>query len=200
LHAEADAEVDELEEVDEDDLTHFVNRSTWVNQKRRDPAERNMSRANDRWTAEQTDAFYQGLRMIGTDFNLISQMVQGKNRRQVKAKYLREERLDPDRVRAAMSSHGAGVVPMDFDKFVKATGHDAEHFIDPETLQVELDQVKAAHLEEMERERLELAARRRNPIPPDPLDLAARAKRERRAKRAAVLRESEAEVVTVFTD
>jgi len=46
------------------------------------------------WDDLSTEQFYQGLKMFGTDFKMISNMIPGKNRRQVKLKYNAEERLN----------------------------------------------------------------------------------------------------------
>ena len=46
------------------------------------------------WDDLSTEQFYQGLKMFGTDFKMISNMIPGKNRRQVKLKYNTEERLN----------------------------------------------------------------------------------------------------------
>lgn len=57
----------------------------------------------DRWTAEDTELFFQGLRCWGTDFAMVSRLFPTRSRRQVKNKYKREERLNPQRIDAALS-------------------------------------------------------------------------------------------------
>ncbi|KAF2403269.1 hypothetical protein EJ06DRAFT_457408, partial [Trichodelitschia bisporula] len=60
---------------------------------------------NERWTDTATDKFYAALSQFGCDFMIISQLFPGRTRRQVKAKFVREERADPERVREALQGH-----------------------------------------------------------------------------------------------
>ncbi|KAK5098134.1 hypothetical protein LTR70_004379 [Exophiala xenobiotica] len=55
------------------------------------------------WDDLNTDLFYQGLKMFGTDFKMISNMIPGKNRRQVKLKYNAEERSNWAKVQRCLS-------------------------------------------------------------------------------------------------
>jgi transcription factor TFIIIB component B'' len=57
-----------------------------------------------RWNRELTDKFYHGLRMFGTDFELIASFFGGDwTRRQIKAKYCREEKDYLDRILEALA-------------------------------------------------------------------------------------------------
>ena len=51
-----------------------------------------------RWDDLSTEMFYQGLKMFGTDFKMISNMIPGKNRRQVKLKFNIEEKTNLSKV------------------------------------------------------------------------------------------------------
>lgn len=56
-----------------------------------------------RWTEEDTELFYEGLRKFGTDFNMISTLFMDKrSRKQIKLKFKKEERNVPSRVDAAL--------------------------------------------------------------------------------------------------
>lgn len=55
------------------------------------------------WDDLNTELFYQGLKMFGTDFKMISNMIPGKNRRQVKLKYNAEERSNWAKVQRCLS-------------------------------------------------------------------------------------------------
>lgn len=57
----------------------------------------------ERWTRQETDLFYQILTNFGADFTFMAQCFQGRTRKQVKNKYLKEQKVDPARVREAMS-------------------------------------------------------------------------------------------------
>ncbi|KAF1813549.1 hypothetical protein P152DRAFT_473265 [Eremomyces bilateralis CBS 781.70] len=142
-HADAEMEEQALEAVEEDDLTNFVNRSSWINQNRRDPADRVSYKGNRKWTGEQTDEFYEALRMVGTDFLMLSQMLPGRTRREVKSKFVREERIEPDRVRACLISHS---IPFSFDEYREKTGQEEVEFVDPAEVQREIDEERARML------------------------------------------------------
>ncbi|KAK5072058.1 hypothetical protein LTS08_000844 [Lithohypha guttulata] len=58
--------------------------------------------AGQRWDDQLTEMFYQGLKMFGTDFKMISNMIPGKTRKQVKLKYNVEERLHWSRVQRCL--------------------------------------------------------------------------------------------------
>lgn len=152
--AEASRNEDTLEIVEEDDLTSRVNSHSWLYDNRRDPAERGRPLKSDRWTADQTEAFYDALRMFGTDFYIISRMFPGKTRRQIKLKFVREERSNPIAVKAALVGE---TVPMDFDAYLVATGQEKDSFKDPKELEAELQAEDDKHKEEIERRKEEHA-------------------------------------------
>ncbi|KAG0608012.1 hypothetical protein M758_8G071300 [Ceratodon purpureus] len=56
----------------------------------------------ERWKAEDTDLFYKALQQFGTDFELIQNLFPGRTRRQVKAKFKNEEKLNPVRLADAL--------------------------------------------------------------------------------------------------
>ena len=62
----------------------------------------------ERWSYADTELFYKALREFGTDFSLIERLFPGRNRRQVKRKWLKEERLNPARVEEALKWRGGG--------------------------------------------------------------------------------------------
>jgi len=59
--------------------------------------------SNERWTTEDTELFYKALSQFGTDFTLISHLFPGRERRHLKNKYTRENKLHPDRIDEAMN-------------------------------------------------------------------------------------------------
>ncbi|GJQ13853.1 hypothetical protein GpartN1_g5644.t1 [Galdieria partita] len=73
----------------------------------------------ERWTKEETELFYRGLQQFGTDFSLVAQLFPKRNRKQVKAKFKREEKVAPDRVDAALSLRTTVTVP--FETWVSTT-------------------------------------------------------------------------------
>ena len=56
----------------------------------------------EKWTKEDTEFFFQALRQFGTDFSLIQRLFPGRSRRQIKKKYLVEDKQNPARVEAAI--------------------------------------------------------------------------------------------------
>ncbi|WCJ30304.1 Homeodomain-like superfamily protein [Euphorbia peplus] len=57
-----------------------------------------------RWSKEDTEKFYEGIRQFGTDLSMIQQLFPGKTRHQMKLKYKKEERQYPLRLSEALSS------------------------------------------------------------------------------------------------
>jgi hypothetical protein len=49
----------------------------------------------EKWTKEDTEFFFQALRQFGTDFSLIQRLFPGRSRRQIKKKYLVEDKIEP---------------------------------------------------------------------------------------------------------
>lgn len=104
----ADAE-EEMAIVEEDDFTRKVNSGT--NQKRE---------KNTRWDDDDTEKFYQCLRMFGTDFEMISKTFGKKRtRRQIKLKFNKEEKQNADRVTRCLT--GVKDEAMDLSKFKNAS-------------------------------------------------------------------------------
>lgn len=133
---------------EETDLTKKITSHSWLYDNRRAPEERFASTMkSDPWSSDQTDAFYDALRMFGTDFFIISKMFPGKTRRHIKLKFVREERADPERVKAALIGE---VKEMDMSVYCEATGLDEDHFKNPEELEEELRQAQEAQKEEIE--------------------------------------------------
>lgn len=103
-YAEADAERENYESKEEHEFSRRTTQRTNMTRK---------PQANF-WAPEETEKFYYGLRMFGTDFGMISKMFGGaKSRRQVKLKFNREERANPVRVNKCII--GEKDVVMDLD-------------------------------------------------------------------------------------
>ncbi|KAI0429206.1 hypothetical protein F5Y09DRAFT_311050 [Xylaria sp. FL1042] len=96
-----------LEEVEENDFTNLVNSASF--------AKRVQMPGN--WTDEETEKFYRLLGMFGTDFETISHLFPGKNRRAIKLKFNKEERLRPNRINAAMMVRSQKKVNIDIEEY-----------------------------------------------------------------------------------
>ncbi|XP_065878269.1 uncharacterized protein [Euphorbia lathyris] len=57
-----------------------------------------------RWSKQDTELFYEGIRQFGTDLSMIQQLFPGKTRHQMKLKYKKEERQHPLRLSEALGS------------------------------------------------------------------------------------------------
>ncbi|KAJ8126383.1 hypothetical protein O1611_g7254 [Lasiodiplodia mahajangana] len=99
-----------LEEVEENDFTNLVTSASFAKR----------VQAPGNWTDEDTEKFYRLLGMFGTDFETISRLFPGKNRRAIKLKFNKEERLRPNRINAAMMVRGQKKVNIDIEEY-KAT-------------------------------------------------------------------------------
>jgi transcription factor TFIIIB component B'' len=144
-HAAADQARGVVFEQEEDDFTTPVTQRTYM---RRQPQ-------GNFWTDAETIKFYHGLRMFGTDFNMISKMFGGaKNRRQVKLKFNREERANPIAVNKCII--GEKDVPMALDA---VDGADALE--DSQAINDELARLKAEQEAETRRQEEEEAATNR---------------------------------------
>ncbi|KAH0609933.1 uncharacterized protein H6S33_012479 [Morchella sextelata] len=113
-----------------------------------------------KWDAEQTGRFYEALSMFGTDFEIISKMFPGRSRRQMRNKYLCEERKNPHRITNALRTR----IAINIDQYSTLT---SQEFQDPQELEDELQKLRdeheasetaaASHIVEAERERQEAA-------------------------------------------
>ncbi|KAF1346639.1 hypothetical protein BDV97DRAFT_223311 [Delphinella strobiligena] len=136
--AQAEANAANLVINEDDDLTRRVNQMSWIADRKKDPTERLpfFKVKSDPWSEEETDRFFEALKTFGTDFFIISKLFPPKTRRQIKLKFIREERIDKARVDRAVA--GESTIPMSINHFAEATGQDVESFKDPKLLEEEL--------------------------------------------------------------
>lgn len=105
--AAAAAEGEDMLEIEENDFTTLTTQNSYrTGSKLKGP---------NVWNEEETELFYRGLRMFGTDFQMISGMFPGKNRRHVKMKFNREERHRPARIDAILV--GKKELQIDLDEY-----------------------------------------------------------------------------------
>lgn len=152
-----DEDEDVIEEVEEDDLTKKFNTQSLIRLRRKDPAER--VRNWDPWTMESTNRFYDCLRKFGTDFMVIARCFPGRTRREVKAKFVREERDDPERVHDALTGAKDGEESWNLDEFKALANLSSENFIDPVEFKAELlrrEEDRKREIDEQKRETAEL--------------------------------------------
>ncbi|KAH6610394.1 transcription factor tfiiib component [Trichoderma cornu-damae] len=155
-HARAAAAMGDMETVEENDFTRLITSSSFMNTSK--------LKGPNIWTDEETDLFYRGLRMFGTEFEMISKMFPNKQRRHIKLKYNREERHRPNLINAALI--GEKTVRIDIDEYKAFTGIEfesvesieAEQRKIQEDFEAEQKRVADEHAEIMRKKREELFA------------------------------------------
>ncbi|KAF7682799.1 Transcription factor TFIIIB component B'' [Astathelohania contejeani] len=60
--------------------------------------------ANKKWSALETEMFYKGLEICGTEFSLLEGLLIGKTRKQIKNKFLREEKINKEKIDQILKS------------------------------------------------------------------------------------------------
>ena len=145
-------EVEAEDPIDETELTRHVNSASWLKVDK-----------SGGWNEVLTDQFYDGLRMFGTDFNMISKMFPGRTRHSVKLKFNKEEKLNGWKIEATLKGEKIAV---DMDEFSKVSNtvfsdpRDLDREMDEDRQRIEKEEALAkAALEEAEKERADQAAR-----------------------------------------
>lgn len=139
-HAAAMANQADMEEVEENDFTRMTNQTSYIRPTK--------IKGPNSWTKEETQEFYEYLRMFGTDFQTIANMFPGRMRRHVKMKFNREERHNPTGVNAALV--GQKVVMIDLDEYQTRTGKALER-----TADIEEEHRQRAEQHETEQKRIQ---------------------------------------------
>ena len=142
--AAVERDAEQLEYVEEDEYTRKINNGIGL---KRDKS--------GGWNESLVDLFYDGLRMFGTDFGMISKMFPGKTRHAIKLKFCREEKENGLRIRAALLGE---VLPVELEEFQKMTG---EEYEDPSVLEKDIEDDKKKLEEEQEQEKQAIEAARR---------------------------------------
>ena len=146
-HAAAAKSTENFEEIEESELTRRVNAGTWLKREK-----------TETWTQDDISLLYQGLRMFGTDFEIIAKMFPLRSRRQIKLRYNKEERIDPVRLKQALSGK---TTEMNLEEYCRLTDATYE---DPAIFNAELERKRQEHeLEQvrLDEERAEEARKRR---------------------------------------
>ncbi|KAK4051399.1 hypothetical protein OIV83_002883 [Microbotryomycetes sp. JL201] len=95
--------------VEEDNRDRFVNYSTHSRHAR-----------PNKWTAEETELFYEGVRQFGTDFEMIAGLFPDRDRAQIKKKWTKEDKMYPQKITAAFNGKKA----INLDEYSKRTGYE----------------------------------------------------------------------------
>ena len=137
-HAEAARrrEAEPTKVVEESSLTTRVNSQSYMSVQKK-----------EKWGEELTDRFYDGLRMFGTDFGMISKMFPGRTRRAIKLKFSKEEKLDKEKIKETLLGKR---IPVNMEEFSKLTN---TVYNDPAELERELEEDRKRLEEEQAKER-----------------------------------------------
>ncbi|KAI9469730.1 MAG: hypothetical protein EXX96DRAFT_587227 [Benjaminiella poitrasii] len=100
------------EVVEENSMSRKVNSQSYGKRKQ-----------SSRWDALETELFYECLSQFGTDFEMISQVLPGRTRGQVRTKFNREERLNPMKVTDYLIKKRK---PLDIEKYKEMAGVELE--------------------------------------------------------------------------
>ncbi|KAL7946261.1 hypothetical protein V8C42DRAFT_320072 [Trichoderma barbatum] len=153
-HARAAATRGDMETVEENDFTRLITSSSFMNTSK--------LKGPNIWTEEETELFYRGLRMFGTEFEMISKMFPNKQRRHVKLKYNREERHCPHLINAALI--GEKTVRIDIDEYKAFTGIEFESVESIEAEQRKIQEDFEAEQKRIADEQAEVMRKRREEL------------------------------------
>ncbi|PPQ71475.1 hypothetical protein CVT26_011254, partial [Gymnopilus dilepis] len=95
--------------VVESDLTKFVNSGSYSKRYR-----------GSRWTAEETELFYDALAQYGENYELIALMLPGRDRKSCKNKFKVEDKKNPARINHCLNNS----IPVDMKTLSRLTGKD----------------------------------------------------------------------------
>ncbi|KAF4452525.1 Transcription factor TFIIIB component B'' [Fusarium austroafricanum] len=174
-HARAAAAAGDMETVEENDFTRLITSNSFMNTSK--------LKGPNIWTDAETELFYRGLRMLGTDFEMISKMFPGKQRRHVKLKFNREERHCPQRINAALI--GEKTVKIDIDEYKAFTGSEFEPVADIEAEQRRIQEEYEAEEKRRADEQAEIMRKRREELFKD--DDEGDAKKKKKKKKQTVV-------------
>ncbi|KAH6866538.1 hypothetical protein BKA58DRAFT_422257 [Alternaria rosae] len=157
---DADRLISDMTVVEDQDITARLTTRSFMKNNKRFPNEFLLPGQGRRWDRELTDLFYEGLRSFGTDFQMISQMFPGFTRRSIKTKFTREERDNPDGIRAALQGrceiNGDG-----WNKFLQKSEKTEESFADTDRIKREMAAQEAEYAEKIAAAKAEAQERKR---------------------------------------
>lgn len=145
---------EDMETIEENDFTRLITSSSFMNTSK--------LRGPNIWAEQETELFYRALRMFGTDFEMISKMFPGKQRRHIKLKYNREERHNPTRIDAAVM--GKKDVKMDIEEYRTLTGVEYESVEDIEAEQRKIQEGYEAERQRIADEQAEIMRKKREEL------------------------------------
>ncbi|CAO3646285.1 unnamed protein product [Mucor hiemalis] len=101
-----------MEIVEENAMSRKVNSQTYGKRQQ-----------SNRWNELETEQFYDCISQFGTDFEMISMVMPGRTRSQIRAKFNREERIRPEKITDYLIRKKK---PLDLQKYQEAAGIELE--------------------------------------------------------------------------
>ncbi|TDL28268.1 hypothetical protein BD410DRAFT_713240 [Rickenella mellea] len=100
---------EEYTHIEESDQTKFVNSQSYSRKQR-----------GARWSAPETELFYDALSQFGENYELISYVLPGRDRKSCKNKFKAEDKKNPNRITYCLNNR----VPYDIQTLSRMTGRD----------------------------------------------------------------------------
>ncbi|CDO75502.1 hypothetical protein BN946_scf184935.g38 [Trametes cinnabarina] len=109
VNRDEEHQTEDYTHVEESDLTKFVNSATYSKKLR-----------GSRWSAEETEMFYDALSQFGENYELISYVLPGRDRKACKNKFKAEDKKNPARITYCLQNRR----PYDIATLSRMTGKD----------------------------------------------------------------------------
>ena len=90
--------------VNESTFTKDMSRNSLLHKRRKKPF---------KWSEKDTNTFYKCLEIFGTDFSMISEILNNKTQRQLLRKFHKEKKRDASRVNLALEKHESNLIHRD---------------------------------------------------------------------------------------
>lgn len=137
--------------IEENDFSRIVTSGNYLKRER-----------SPNWTALANELFWKGLRMFGTDFEMIAKMFPRRTRRQIKLKFNAEERLNPQKMNRVLM--GTKTETIDLDEFQRLGNLELEDLADIKAEEVRIEQEQSEYFEAIEEARKIEINRRKSEI------------------------------------
>nr|VWO96768.1 SANT domain-containing protein [Ganoderma boninense] len=109
VNRDEEHQTEDYAHVEESDFTKFVNSSTYSKKAR-----------GSRWSAEETELFFDALSQFGENYELISYVLPGRDRKACKNKFKSEDKKNPARITFCLANRK----PYDIATLARMTGKD----------------------------------------------------------------------------
>jgi transcription factor TFIIIB component B'' len=140
----------EIEQITENEFSTIITSGTHMKRERA-----------QLWDMAANETFYKGLRMFGTDFEMIAGLFPHRNRRQIKLKFCKEEKDNPVRIDKILKGIGSSI---ELDTYEKLSGRQLEEVADIEAERVRIEAEQQAEENRRIAEQAEAERKKREAI------------------------------------